>query len=63
MPVPNGRDLLSPVLGDNVALYRWYSYYPGLTPPQYYLEDVILPGYAYLLYSDADNIILILMAC
>ena len=58
MPVPNGRDLLSPVLGDNVALYRWYSYYPGLTPPQYYLEDVILPGYAYLLYSDADNIIL-----
>ncbi|OGW41845.1 MAG: hypothetical protein A2132_05710 [Nitrospirae bacterium RBG_16_43_11] len=58
MPVPNGRDSLIPVLGDNVALYRWYSYYPGITPPQYYLEDVILPGFGYLLYSYADNIAL-----
>lgn len=58
MPVPNGRDILRPVVGDSVALYRWYSYSPDITPPQYYLEDVIVPGFGYLLYSDADNITL-----
>ncbi len=56
MPVPNGRDALIPVLGDPVVLYRWYSYYPGVTPPQYYLEETILPGLGYMLYSPEDNV-------
>ena len=56
MPVPNGRNFLSPALGDNAALYRWYSYYAGITPPQYYEEDFIIPGFGYLLYSAEDNI-------
>lgn len=59
IPVPNGRDsLFGPVVGDPVAFYRWYSAYPGITPPQYYLEDIVMPGLGYFLYSPADNIML-----
>ncbi len=55
MPVPNGRDsLFASYLGGPVGLYRWYSAYPGITPPQYYLEDTVTPGLGYLLYSPAD---------
>lgn len=55
IPVPNGRDtLFSSIIGTPVALYRWYSAYPGITPPQYYLEDVVQPGMGYFLYSPAD---------
>ncbi len=57
MPVPNNsRDVLMPVLGDPVVLYRWYSFYPEITPPQYYLEETILPGFGYMLYSHEDNV-------
>ncbi len=56
MPVPNGSDSLLPVTGDPVILYRWYSHYPGITPPQYYLEETILPGLGYMLYSHEDNV-------
>jgi hypothetical protein len=56
IPVANVRNFLSPVLGDNVALYRWYSYYPGVTLPQYYSEDSVMPGFGYLLYSAENNI-------
>lgn len=56
MPVPNDIDALIPALEDPVALYRWYSSYPGITPPQYYLEKTILPGLGYMLYSPEDNV-------
>ncbi len=57
MPVPNNSyDVLMPALGDPVVLYRWYSQYPGITPPQYYLEETILPGLGYMLYSHEDNV-------
>lgn len=56
MPVPNGSDALLPVTGDPVVLYRWFSSYPGITPPQYYLEETILPGLGYMLYSPEDNV-------
>ncbi|MBI5756429.1 MAG: putative Ig domain-containing protein, partial [Nitrospirae bacterium] len=57
IPVPNGRDsLFGPLLGTPVALYRWYSAYPGITPPQYYLEENIMPGLGYLLYSPEDDV-------
>jgi len=57
IPLPNGRDaLLGPILGESIALYRWYSAYPDLTPPQYYLEDTLMPGLGYFLYSTDDNI-------
>ena len=59
MPVPNGTngvDALIPDLKDPVVLYRWYSNYPGITPPQYYLEETILPGLGYMLYSPEDNV-------
>ena len=55
IPVPNVRDLLfGPIVGEPVALYRWYSPYPDITPPQYYLEDIIMPGLGYFLYSPED---------
>jgi len=56
MPVPNGSEALLPVIGDPVVLYRWYSHYPGITPPQYYLEETIMPGLGYMLYSPEDNV-------
>jgi hypothetical protein len=57
IPVPNGRDLLfGPVVGNPAALYRWYSFYPDITPPQYYLEDIVMPGSGYFLYSQADGV-------
>jgi len=57
MPVPNGRDsLFASNTGDPVGLYRWYSAYPGITPPQYYLEETVMPGLGYLLYSPWDNV-------
>lgn len=56
IPVPNGRDSLFGTLGTDVSLYRWYSAYPDITPPQYYLEDVVEPGYGYFLYSPANNV-------
>lgn len=57
IPVPNGRDsVFRLIVGDPVALYRWYSLYPEITPPQYYLEDVVQPGFGYFLYSPADNL-------
>ncbi len=59
IPVPNWRNaVFGPVVGDPVALYRWYSAYPGITPPQYYLEDIVMPGLGYLLYSPGDNLTL-----
>lgn len=59
IPVPGDREsLFGPVVGSPVALYRWYSAYPGITPPQYYLEDHVEPGFAYLLYSPSDDITL-----
>ena len=57
IPVPNGRDsLFGALVGTPVSLYRWYSAYPGITPPQYYLEDVVEPGYGYFLYSSVNNV-------
>ena len=57
IPLPNWREsLFGPILGNPVALYRWYSAYPDLTPPQYYLEDTLMPGLGYFLYSSADNV-------
>lgn len=57
IPVPNDRESLFGIIVDNpVALYRWYSAYPGITPPRYYLEDSVQPGYGYFLYSTVDNI-------
>ena len=61
MPVPNEREsLFAPSVGSPVALYRWYSAYPGITPPQYYLEDTVLPGLGYFLYSPVDGINLLI---
>jgi len=55
MPVPNGREsLLGAFVGSPVGLYRWYSAYPGITPPQYYLEETVIPGLGYLLYSPSE---------
>ena len=57
IPLPNGREtLLGSIVGSPAALYRWYSAYPGITPPQYYLEDIVQPGSGYFLYSPADNL-------
>lgn len=57
MPVPNEREsLFAESVGSHVALYRWYSAYPGLTPPQYYSEDSVQPGLGYFLYSPVDGI-------
>ena len=57
LPVPNEREsLFAASVGSHVALYRWYSAYPGLTPPQYYSEDSVLPGLGYFLYSPVDGI-------
>ncbi|MCC6544406.1 MAG: putative Ig domain-containing protein [Nitrospirae bacterium] len=59
MPVQNDIDLLfERMVGKPVALYRWYSAYPGITPPRYYMEDMIFPGNGYFLYSPSDNITL-----
>jgi hypothetical protein len=56
IPVPNEREsLFGSSIGTPVSLYRWYSAYPGITPPQYYLEDTVSPGFGYLLYSPIDN--------
>lgn len=56
IPVPNEREsLFGSSIGTPVSLYRWYSAYPGITPPQYYLEDTISPGLGYLLYSPFDK--------
>ncbi|MCC7202839.1 MAG: putative Ig domain-containing protein [Nitrospirae bacterium] len=57
LPVPNDAvSLFAPSVGPDVALYRWYSAYPGLTPPQYYSEDSVSPGLGYFLYSPVDGI-------
>lgn len=60
IPLESGREgLFSLMVGSPVALYRWYSAYPGITPPDYYLEDIVQPGLGYFLYSPADNMNLI----
>lgn len=56
IPFPNDREsVFGLVVGSPVGLYRWYSAYPGLTPPQYYLEDTLQPGLGYFLYSPMDT--------
>lgn len=57
IPIPNGRDsLFGNIVGTPVSIYRWYSAYPDITPPQYYLEDTVEPGLGYFLYSPANNV-------
>lgn len=57
IPVPNTRDLLfGASVGEPVGLYRWYSAYPDITPPQYYLEDIVQPGLGYFLYSPEGGV-------
>lgn len=61
IPVFNEREsLFSMTVGSPVALYRWYSAYPDITSPQYYLESIVQPGAGYFLYSPADNVRLVI---
>lgn len=60
IPILSEREsLFSFIVGSPVALYRWYSAYPGITQPQYYLENIVQPGAGYFLYSPADNVKLV----
>ncbi len=57
IPVPNLSDsVFGTYVGNPAGIYRWYSAYPGITPQQYYREDIVMPGYGYFLYSPADDI-------
>ncbi|MBI5192681.1 MAG: putative Ig domain-containing protein [Nitrospirae bacterium] len=61
IPVLNEREsIFSFTVGSPVSLYRWYSAYPDLSSPRYYLENIVQPGLGYFIYSPADNLKLVI---